>query len=109
MLYLIGAQLPPALARWLRDRGFKAVSAREAGLRDSSDGEIWGWAVREGAAILTKDEDFSLLAVTARERCPVVWVRIGNVTNRALFQIMERRWADVVALVDAGERIVELR
>jgi predicted nuclease of predicted toxin-antitoxin system len=33
---LLDAQLPPALARWLRERGHEALAVREVKLRDES-------------------------------------------------------------------------
>jgi predicted nuclease of predicted toxin-antitoxin system len=40
-LFWVDAQLPPALAQWLRESfGVKAFSLRELGLRDAEDIEI---------------------------------------------------------------------
>ena len=44
MRFLVDAQLPPALARWLGEKGFAATAVRELGLRDSDDGSIWNFA-----------------------------------------------------------------
>lgn len=35
--FLVDAQLPPDLARVLRENGFDAVAVREVGLRDAND------------------------------------------------------------------------
>jgi predicted nuclease of predicted toxin-antitoxin system len=56
--FLVDAQLPPAVARWLRDAGHDAQAVREAGLREAEDDAIWKHALAAGAAIITKDEDF---------------------------------------------------
>lgn len=40
MRLLVDAQLPPALARWLGERGLSATPIRELGLRDSDDGSL---------------------------------------------------------------------
>jgi predicted nuclease of predicted toxin-antitoxin system len=58
MRFLVDAQLPPALARWLGDRGVAATAVRDLGLRDSDDGSIWNFAIRGGWTVITKDEDF---------------------------------------------------
>lgn len=58
MRFLVDAQLPPALARWLGERGFAATSVRELGLRESDDGSIWNFATAGGWTVLTKDDDF---------------------------------------------------
>ena len=89
MRILVDAQLPPALARWLGDRGVSATPVREAGLRDSDDGSIWNFAVAGGWTVMTKDEDFVSRCLFGSEAPPVVWLRIGNCTNLALFAWLE--------------------
>jgi hypothetical protein len=39
--FIVDAQLPPALAAFLRDKGHEAVALREIGLRDADDPDIW--------------------------------------------------------------------
>lgn len=47
MKFLIDAQLPPALAQWLREAGHEARAAREVGLREAEDSAIWRHARRK--------------------------------------------------------------
>jgi len=42
----------------LAEAGYEALHVVEVGLRDADDAQIWEYAVREGATLLTKDEDF---------------------------------------------------
>ena len=37
MKFLVDAQLPPALARWLREQGYDAQHVEDLGLRDAED------------------------------------------------------------------------
>ena len=62
MKFIVDAQLPPGLARALREVGCDAHPVREIGLREANDYEIWNYAIQQEAAIITKDEDFA-------ERC----------------------------------------
>ena len=59
MKFLVDAQLPPALAQWLREAGYDAQAVREVGLREADDGGIWRHAQAQGRVIVTKDENFS--------------------------------------------------
>ena len=63
MKFLIDAQLPPALARWLREAGHEASHVEDDGLRDAEDGAIWAHALKTGAIIVTKDEDFAARSI----------------------------------------------
>jgi predicted nuclease of predicted toxin-antitoxin system len=38
--FLVDAQLPPALARWLREAGHEAEHVEDVGLREGSDSAI---------------------------------------------------------------------
>ena len=50
MKFVVDAQLPPALARLLREAGCDAFAVREIGLREASDAEIWRYAVQQGVS-----------------------------------------------------------
>jgi predicted nuclease of predicted toxin-antitoxin system len=56
---LIDAQLPPGLKLLLTAAGHHAYHVVDVGLRDAADTIVRAYTVREGAAILTKDEDFA--------------------------------------------------
>ena len=55
MRFLIDAQLPAALARWLVAAGHEAEHVDRCGLGARLDAEIWRYAQQVKAAILTKD------------------------------------------------------
>ncbi len=103
MNLLIDQNLPPALADWFRQHGEAAVHVREIGMRDSSDHEIAAEAVRRQAVIITKDSDYSMGMPV-----PVVWLRIGNATNRRLFEVLDKHWSAIKREVGAGERVVSI-
>jgi predicted nuclease of predicted toxin-antitoxin system len=106
--FLIDAQLPPALAQWLRDQGYDALSVRDVGLREASDAMIWAYAAAEQLIVVSKDEDFALLA--AKQRGPtVLWVRVGNLTKRSLVSRFAAVWPQIVDHLESGAAVVELR
>ena len=107
MRFLIDAQLPPALCRWLRERGHEAAHVAELGLIAAADAEIANHAEAHDMVLVSKDEDFMVLRLP--DRFALLWLRCGNATNRALAAWLEPRWAQVEALLEAGERFVEVR
>jgi predicted nuclease of predicted toxin-antitoxin system len=60
MRFLVDAQLPPALARWLAVDGHTAEHVADRNMEAASDPAIWDCALREAAVVITKDEDFAL-------------------------------------------------
>lgn len=105
MKFLIDAQLPPGLCRWLEARGHEAahVTARNGALADA---EIAAWAETEGYVLVSKDEDF--LTIRLPDRFAFLWLRCGNATNRALSEWLDVRWQRVEELLAGGERMIEL-
>ena len=109
MKFLVDAQLPPALARWLREAGCEAQAVREMGLREADDGAIWLHAEANGLVIVTKDEDFAQRVQATGSGPSVVWLRVGNTSNEALQAWFVPRVPQIVALLDQGTRLVEIR
>ena len=109
MRFLVDAQLPPALARWLGEHGFSATAVRQVGLRDSDDGSIWNFAVEGSWIVVTKDEDFVARCTVEPNAPTVVWLRIGNCTNRVLFAWLELLLPGIVERLHRGEKVIEVR
>ena len=109
MNFLVDAQLPPALAGLLCDLGHEAVAVREVGLREAEDGPIWQYALEHGVAIVTKDEDFPERSLRSPAPPQIVWLRIGNCSNRALFAWFRPLWPEIERRLAVGDRIVEVR
>ena len=109
MKFLVDAQLPPAVARWLRDAGHDVQSVREVGLRDAEDGEIWKHALATGAAIITKDEDFAIRAQQTDASPAIVWLRIVNTSNHALRLWLMPQLPQIIGWIEQGVRVLEIR
>ena len=109
MKFLVDAQLPPTLARWIASQGHQAAHVFDLGLHTTDDPEIWGRAQAEGTVIVSKDEDFVDHWLMSAEPVQLVWIRKGNCSNRALLAWLEPLWNDAVKRLEQGEKLVELR
>ncbi len=85
------------------------MAVRDIGLRDADDRAIWARATLDRAVIITKDQDFAVLAATATEGPRVLWVRTGNLVNRLLLARFKRAWPEIEAHLTALATVVELR
>ncbi|MGP0058995.1 MAG: DUF5615 family PIN-like protein [Beijerinckiaceae bacterium] len=109
MKFLVDANLPPALARWLASEGHEAQHVSDLGMAAMSDREIWRRARDMDACIVTKDEDFVLLHALDRAGPPIVWIRIGNAVRNVLLSRLPILWPEVMGAIERGEKIVEVR
>jgi predicted nuclease of predicted toxin-antitoxin system len=106
--FLIDAQLPPALAGWLRKVGHEASHVEDDGLRDAEDGAIWAHALKTGAIIVTKNEDFAARSIRTESAPMIVWLRVGNTTNPVLRLWLEARLVGIVQLAGQQHRLIEV-
>lgn len=108
MRFLIDAQLPPGLARWLGERGHRAEHVNDLGLGAAPDSVIDARARVLRAVIWSEDADFADRA----RRTPdlqVVWLRVGNTTNTSLQARLEPHLSAVEAALESGEFLIEVR
>ena len=105
----IDAQLPPALARWLRELGESgAAHVSELGLLSAEDSEIFQRARQAEALVITKDSDFVQFQERYGSPPRILWVTCGNRSNRFLRDLMSRNWTRVKELLEAGEVLIEM-
>ncbi|MCS5714559.1 DUF5615 family PIN-like protein [Herbiconiux sp. CPCC 205716] len=109
MRFLVDAQLPPALARMLTAHGHQAEHVADIGPVDVSDRELWLYALDRGAVLVTKDEDFPAMLALGGDGPAIVWIRVGNTRRQALIAWFEPLIGTVVATIEAGNGLVELR
>ncbi len=82
MRFLVDAQLPPALARWLAAQGHDAEHVVDCRLEGADDSAVWDYAGAIGAVIVSKDEDFAIRHFSRMSGPAVVWIRLGNPSRR---------------------------
>ncbi len=93
----------------LADSGYDAEHVASAGLIAAADAEVWNYARHSSACVLTKDEDFARRWLRGDRTVPIVWLRIGNCSRRALAEWLMPQMPRVVALLAAGETLIEIR
>jgi predicted nuclease of predicted toxin-antitoxin system len=93
MRFLIDAQLPPALARWLGA---------------ASDSEIWDYGLQYQAVIVTKDDDFAQRKGLENGGPAIIWVRLPNARTRDLLAWFEIALPVALEALKRGETLVEL-
>ena len=109
MIIWVDAQLSPALAPWITNQfAVDAASARHLGLVETTDPVIFDAARNAGAIVMTKDADFVLLLERFGPPPQVLWVRCGNTTNAHMRRVLAETLPSALALLEAGEPLVEI-
>ena len=95
MKFLVDNQLPVALAKWMQSAGVQAQHVLDIGLEHATDADIWDHALTDGSIIVSKDDDFFLLANRANDVGRLLWVRVGNCRTNALLQRFTAAWLGI--------------
>ncbi|MFN8625571.1 MAG: DUF5615 family PIN-like protein [Candidatus Binatia bacterium] len=110
LLIWIDAQLPPLIAQWVKEPGkVQSVHICDLGLLTASDAEIFERARSAGAVVVTKDQDFIQLQAHRGAPPKIVWLTCGNLGNRELRRVFSSCWPRTLALLQAGENLVEIK
>jgi len=108
MKFLVDNQLPLTLARWLRGRDYYAIHLLECDLAQADDAIVWERAKSEERILITKDEDFFILATRPHDHGKLLWLRMGNCRTSFLLQRLNKQWETITAAFSEGQQIVEV-
>jgi len=87
--FLIDAQLPRRVARWLADSGGDAVHTLDlAKGNQTPDRDIIAIAESESRIVMTKDADFVDSHIIRGKPSKLLLISTGNITNRELELLM---------------------
>ena len=108
MRFLVDAQLPPALARWLSAQGHETEHVDDIGMQAAPDAVIWDHAMAFSAAIITKDEDFAQRKLLSKKGPAIVWIRLPNTRRRELLVRLATVLPEVMAALERGETMIQV-
>lgn len=88
--------------------GIQTIAIREIGLREATDLKIFDQAKLESSVIMTKDSDMVDLVNLRGAPPQIIWLTCGNTSNAKLKKILIKAMPQAIALLQAGEKIVEI-
>jgi predicted nuclease of predicted toxin-antitoxin system len=88
MKFLIDAQLPRRMAKWLNDMGYDSLHTLDLpNANRSTDDQILEAAARDDRIVVTKDADFVAGHVLLGKPPKLLLSSTGNIANRELEQL----------------------
>ncbi len=107
MNFIVDAQLPRGLCRWLAEQGHAAMHVSEWPGGPPTDAAIAAHVEENGSILISKDEDFVSLRLP--DRFAFIWLRCGNTSNQGLAEWLQPQWGDVERRLASGARFITLR
>jgi predicted nuclease of predicted toxin-antitoxin system len=86
--YLIDVNLPNRFSIWASEEYEYVISIND----EMKDSEIWSYAKENNLTIVTKDTDFSDMAILNNPPPRVIHMKIGNMKMNAFHQIISNIW-----------------
>jgi len=105
--FIIDTQLPPALARWLKAKGFDAIHTTD--FPDGhlmTDAEIQAISIREDRIVVTKDNDFYENFLLRGMPPRVLLLQFGNCSNHNLLSQFDKFFNQVQECFEQGAGLV---
>ena len=93
----------------LKEHGHFAEHVNDIGPGGAADRDLMRYAIDHEAVIVSKDEDFTNVIPFGVALPAVVCVRAGNTRRAALLAWFEPLIEQVVSMIEAGNRLIELR
>jgi len=98
MKFIIDAQLPHQLAKFIRSKGFDVIHTDDLPNKDrTADSEIRRIAKEQSRIVITKDNDFWESHVLKNDPQNLFLITTGNIKNRDLLRLFEKNWSEIEA------------
>ena len=101
MKFLVDAQLPVRLARFLQSAGYDAVHTRDLPQQNAtSDVEINALSIAQERIVITKDADFLNSFLTIHQPYKLLLMTTGNIKNSQLETLFMQNLQSLVELFE---------
>lgn len=103
MRFLVDAQLPRRLCRWLREAGHDVVHTLDLPLGNATpDSVVLSIAEKDQRVVVTKDDDFVQSHLIAGRPGKLLLVATGNIGNTELEALLRNNLARIEQALQSG-------
>ena len=106
MKFLVDAQLPVRLARFLQASGYDTLHTRDLPQQNvTSDSAINDISIEQERVVITKDADFVDSFLTIQKPSKLLLVSTGNIRNSELEEIFKNNLSTLVNLLQNNDYV----
>ncbi len=106
MKFLVDAQLPVRLARFLKTSGYDTLHTKDLPQQNAtSDTEINDITIEQERVVITKDSDFVNSFMTIQKPSKLLLISTGNIRNSELEQIFKSNLSTLVDLLENNDYV----
>jgi predicted nuclease of predicted toxin-antitoxin system len=106
MKFLVDAQLPVRLARFLQASGYDTLHTKDLPQQNATlDTQINDISIEQGRVVITKDSDFVDSFMTIQKPSKLLLVSTGNIRNSELEAVFKNNLSTLVDLLQNNDYI----
>ncbi len=108
MKFIVDAQLPSNLSKWLAKNGHEAIHTSELPQQNlTEDIAIIRFSMENESIIISKDSDFYEYFILKGQPHKLLMITVGNVVNKKLIALFQQNLDKICELL-ADNKVVEL-
>ena len=108
MRFLLDAQLPKKLSEFLKWKGYDSKHTLDLPDKNkTTDTQINKISLEEKRVVISKDLDFIESILVADKPYKLIYVSVGNISNRDLLEIFSKNIEDIVRYIKDA-KLIEL-
>jgi predicted nuclease of predicted toxin-antitoxin system len=108
MKFIVDAQLPERLARWLKEQGLDAIHTLDLPAQNlTGDVDIVQVSTAQQRVVISKDSDFFEYYLLKGQPHKLLFITAGNMVNRDLIALFEVNWPQLFLLLEQ-HHVVEM-
>ncbi len=103
MKFIVDAQLPKSLARFLSEHGFDAIHTLDLPRKNiTNDLQINSLSINENRVVISKDADFYNSYTARKEPYKLLYLTTGNISSKNLLNLFDKNLLLVVHALQNG-------
>ncbi len=108
MKFIVDAQLPKKLARWLSAKGYDVIHTLDLPDKNrTSDQQISELSLKEQRIVISKDSDFFDRFFLKLEPFKLIYLTVGNISTEALISLFEKNLEYIIREIETNN-VVEI-
>jgi predicted nuclease of predicted toxin-antitoxin system len=106
MKFLVDAQLPKRLARFLQSAGYDAIHTSDLPQRNATrDSDLNTLSIQEQRILISKDADFVESFLLQKQPYKLLLISTGNINNNELENLFQKNLEQITVLLETHNYI----
>jgi predicted nuclease of predicted toxin-antitoxin system len=106
MKFLVDAQLPQRLARFLQSAGYDTLHTSDLPQRNATpDSDLNSLSIQEQRILITKDADFVESFLLQKRPYKLLFISTGNINNNELQNLFQKNLEQITKLLETHNYI----